>query len=158
MITALILILCANGTPVILGKLFSDRWFSTPVDHGYCLPDGYPLFGQTKTWRGLLGSVLATTLLALLLGVAWQHGLFIALLAMCGDLVSSFVKRRLGMASSQMALGLDQFPESGLPLLYARFTLDISWAEVLYGMLGFLLAELVLSRIFYALGIRKRPY
>ena len=37
-----------------------------------------------------------------------------------GDLFSSFVKRRLDLASSSMAIGLDHIPESFFPLLASR--------------------------------------
>ena len=53
----------------------------------------------------------------MVIGLPWNIGLVVAVWAMVGDCLSSFVKRRLKMPSSSMALGLDQIPESLLPLL-----------------------------------------
>jgi hypothetical protein len=44
-------------------------------------------------------------------------GLAFGLLALCGDLASSFVKRRMSMRSGYSAPLLDQLPESLLPLI-----------------------------------------
>jgi len=159
LITILVLILFANAAPVLLQTFFNNSWLATPIDHDYHFIDGKPLLGKTKTWRGLLGSLLLTTLLALALKITWTDGFMIALLAMSGDLSSSFIKRRMGLVSSKMAPGLDQFPESGFPLLYAsQIMMLFNLQEVLTGMLLFLLLELFLSRIFFYLGVRKRPY
>ena len=77
---------------------------------------------------------------------------------MLGDLLSSFCKRRLRMASSSMALGLDQIPEALLPLLLVADRLALSWAAIGWTVIGFIVLELVLSPIFFWLGIRNRPY
>jgi hypothetical protein len=78
--------------------------------------------------------------------------------AMLGDVLSSFTKRRLGKASSSMALGLDQIPESLLPLLAVMETFDLSGSAVAWTVVGFTVLELALSPIFYWLGVRNRPY
>jgi len=159
MVHILVLILCANAIPVLLRKIFIRSWLAHPIDNGFCLNDGHPLLGNSKTWRGLLGSLFFTPLVGMILGFSYFDSLLIAILAMFGDLLSSFIKRRMGLASSRMALFLDQFPESGFPLLYAsQVMMLISLKEVLVGMILFLLLELVLSRIFFYMGIRKRPY
>ena len=80
------------------------------------------------------------------------------LLAMCGDLVSSFVKRRLGMSPSSRALGLDQIPEALIPLWVFREDFGLSWASLVYTVAAFFILELVLSRILFKLRVRKQPY
>ena len=115
----LILLAMANGTPVLAKALLGDR-LARPLDGGAVFVDGRPLFGPTKTIRGILVSLVATPLTAWLIGLSWHLGVVVAALAIAGDLLSSFVKRRMGLASSSMALGLDQIPESLLPLLGAR--------------------------------------
>jgi CDP-2,3-bis-(O-geranylgeranyl)-sn-glycerol synthase len=82
----------------------------------------------------------------------------VGLTAMLGDLLSSFIKRRLGMASSSMALGLDQIPESLLPLLAVAETFELSGSTIAWTVAGFVVLELTLSPIFYWLGIRNQPY
>ena len=68
-------------------------------------------------------------------------------LAIADDLLSSFVKRWMGLASSSMAIGLDQIPKSLLPLLGARLFVPLSLLDVLGGMAIFFTDELILSRI-----------
>jgi hypothetical protein len=47
-----VLLTIANGFPVIGGKLF-DTQFSQPLDRGVVFVDGRPVFGQSKTIRGV---------------------------------------------------------------------------------------------------------
>ena len=77
---------------------------------------------------------------------------------MAGDLLSSFAKRRLGRPSSSQALGLDQVPESLLPLLACRVPLGLGWLDVAVLVGVFLVGELLVSRLLYRLHIRDRPY
>ena len=105
----LILLAVANGTPVLAKALLGDR-LARPLDGGAVFVDGRPLFGPTKTIRGILVSLVATPLAAWLIGLSWHLGVVVAALAIAGDLLSSFVKRRMGLASSSMAIGLDQIP------------------------------------------------
>jgi len=74
------------------------------------------LFGPSKTIRGILISVLITTASAPLIGLDLTIGAIVAGAAMAGDLFSSFVKRRLNFPPSSRALGLDQVPDSLLPM------------------------------------------
>lgn len=129
-----------------------------PVDLGFRLPDGNPLFGRAKTWRGVVGAVAATAVAAALFGYSLEAGALVAFYAVCGDICSSFIKRRLGMPPHSMAPLLDQVPESLFPAVMLKdlFGLDVESIIILVG--AFIIAELVLSFIFYKLGIRKKPY
>ena len=156
-IKLLFLLLVANGTPVIVSYLFGRR-MDYPLDACIEAFDGQPLLGPSKTVRGLLSAVAVTALAAPVLGLTWQSGALFGLLAMCGDLVSSFVKRRLGMPSSSRALGLDQIPEALIPLWVFREDFGLSWAGVACLVAAFFVLELVLSRILFKLHVRKQPY
>lgn len=153
----LLLLLVANGSPILARMLLGDR-LAMALDGGLRWRDGRPLLGPSKTWRGLCAAVCTTTLCAPLLGQRWQTGLLIGGLAMLGDALSSFVKRRLGIAPSGPAIGLDHVPESLLPLLGCRLTLGIGWAEILGLTVAFAAADLLLSRLLFRLGVRRHPY
>ena len=77
---------------------------------------------------------------------------------MAGDLLSSFVKRRLNFTPSSQALGLDQLPESLLPLLVCRNALSLTAVDIVLGVGIFFVGELVLSRILYRAHLRDEPY
>jgi len=144
----LILLAVANGTPVLAKKVLGDR-LARPLDGGTVFVDGRPLFGPAKTIRGIVLALLTTPLAAALMGLPWQLGALVAALAIAGDLFSSFVKRRMGLPSSSMAIGLDQIPESLVP---------VSFLDVIVGVAIFFAGELVLSRILFQLNLRDRPY
>lgn len=153
----LLLLLTANGSPIVARLMLGDR-LDRPLDGGRMMADGHPLLGPSKTLRGLVSAIVGTVAAAPLLGFSWQIGLLIAIFAMLGDIFSSFLKRRLGLASSAMALGLDQIPESLFPLVACRSLLDLSVSQVLLLTFVFMIAELLISRLLYQLGIRQHPY
>ncbi len=153
----LLLIIIANGTPILIRVLLNDS-FKLAVDFGQKLPDNKHLFGPSKTWRGIFAALSATAVAAWLLGYSVNTGLLVAVYAVLGDLLSSFIKRRLGMRPSSMAPLLDQVPESLFPAFMMKqvFNLDIS--SVILLVLIFIITELMLSHIFSKLGVRRRPY
>lgn len=153
----LFLLVIANGAPIVLHKLLGAR-AAWPVDGGRTLADGRPVLGPSKTWRGLVAAPLLTGPAALLVGWSWALGVGFGICAMLGDLVSSFIKRRLGLPSSAMALGLDQIPEALLPLLAVSSALNLDTAAIATLVLEFLVLELALSRLLFTLHIRNRPY
>jgi CDP-2,3-bis-(O-geranylgeranyl)-sn-glycerol synthase len=153
----LFLVTIANGSPLLAKWLMWDT-LSGPVDRDLRFTDGRPVFGRSKTIRGLLVSVVSTALAAQLTGLGWSRGALIAMMAMAGDLLSSFIKRRLGMEPSTMALGLDQIPESVFPALLAAQFVTLSITDVVAVGLLFLGGGLLVSRILYALKVRDRPY
>lgn len=153
----LFLLAAANGAPVLAKWLSGDR-FAFPVDGFVRFSDGQPIFGPTKTLRGLAASLLATSLGAELIGLSWRVGAVIAALAMCGDLISSFIKRRRGLKPSDQMLGLDQIPEALLPALFGVRAMGLSLPDVLVVVGLFFVAELAGSRLLFALNIKNRPY
>jgi len=157
LLQALCLIALANGTPLLVHRVLGRRW-AWPLDGGFTFVDGRPLLGASKTIRGVVLSVLATAAAAPLLDLSVGLGALVGSLAMAGDLISSFVKRRLGLAPSRQAIGLDQIPESLLPLLGCRYVLALDFGEIALGTAIFLVGELALSRLFYRLKLRERPY
>jgi CDP-2,3-bis-(O-geranylgeranyl)-sn-glycerol synthase len=142
----LLLVVAANAIPVVAKKLFGPA-MAWPLDGGITLSDGQPLLGASKTIRGVVLSVLLTPIVAMLVGLSWQVGLVVAVFAMAGDLASSFLKRRIGLRPSSQAIGLDQIPESLLPLLAARWFVPLTIVEALVGTALFLIGNLLASRL-----------
>jgi len=153
----LILLGVANGTPIIAKKLFGKH-LGDPLDGGLRWFDGRPLFGVSKTIRGLVLSIACTTLAAPLLGFDAVIGAGLAAASLLGDLASSFIKRRLAMPVHSQAPGIDQIPEALLPLLLLRDSLKLGYGDIALLIALFILLELLLSRILFKLHIRDRPY
>lgn len=157
MIQATALLVVANGAPVLVNKMLGKRW-AWPVDNGVILSDGHRLFGNTKTWRGLLSAVFFSILAAILSGLEPLTGALFGALAMSGDMLASFLKRRMGRTASSRARGLDTVPESLLPVLVLKELLALSLIDIVLIVAIFFLIEESVSPVLYRLHIRKRPY
>ena len=153
----LLLMMLANGAPIVAKKIFGPR-FSFPLDGGIIFFDGRPLFGPSKTIRGILVSVLITTASAPFIGLDLTIGAIVAGAAMAGDLFSSFVKRRLNVPPSSRALGLDQVPESLFPMLACSDALSLAIPDIALGVGVFFIGEIILSRLLYQIHVRDEPY
>lgn len=79
----------ANAAPVLCGG-------GKPIDGGRTWRDGRPLLGSHKTVRGTLSGIAVGTAVGLI-QLAPLRGLLLSIGAVSGDIIVSFVKRRLGM-------------------------------------------------------------
>lgn len=156
-IDALALLFVANGAPIVADCVCRSR-LAMPVDFGIVLSDGNPLFGASKTFRGIVLAVLASAGAAAALGYAASTGALFGTLAMSGDLFSSFAKRRFGLLPSAKAPILDQLPESLLPaaILAPLFELSLVGIAALVG--AFSLSAPRVAFLLHRAGVRRQPH
>lgn len=148
---ALLLVVVANSTPWLAGRLWGRE--SLPLDGGLTLWDGQRLFGDHKTWRGLAIGSVVTALVALLFGKSFWLGLGFGALSLVGDAFSSCVKRRLNLKPGSDVTGLDQLPEALLPTLIFASPLQLDWRGCVTVALTFML----LNRVLIGLRRRSKP-
>lgn len=153
----LTLLTLANGSPVVT-KWMLGSYLAQPLDGNIKFFDGRPLLGSSKTIRGVVASIVVTSASAPLLGLNVKIGFAVGAVAMAGDLLSSFLKRRLGLSPSSRATGLDQIPESLFPLLACRHALSLTAIDITAATVVFFVGEVVLSRVLFRLRLRDRPY
>jgi CDP-diglyceride synthetase len=153
----LVLLIAANGTPVIAKKMLPG-FLATPMDGHYVFFDGRAVFGSSKTIRGVLLAVSITFVLSPLIGLPWFVGGIVGTTAMAGDLFSSFIKRRIKLAPSAMALGLDQIPECLFPMFACKPLIDLTIIDIAVVVGAFVTCELVVSPLLFKLKIRDRPF
>ncbi len=146
-----------NGAPILMAK-FAGKRFDYPIDCNQLFFDGRPILGASKTFRGLIAALAISILIGSILALPLLTSLLFGALSMAGDMASSFIKRRLGLRPSAMALGLDQIPESLFPLVGCQVLLGIDAEQIFLIVLAFLFIELPLSRVLFWLKIRKTPY
>ena len=98
------------------------------------LCDGRPLFGWSKSIRGLLVSVVATSVCARRIGLGATIGFVVAVTAIAGDLLSSFIKQPGDRPRSV----------SGIAASAARRrqVLELTAADIIIGVAIFLSAKL----------------
>ena len=107
---------CANAAPVIFGG-------GKPMDFGKKFFDGKPFLGAHKTFRGFLAGIIVGTLVGLVQTLLYEQVLFeygsqfqysillgfmLSLGALTGDLVESFIKRRLNRSPGRSLPVADQ--------------------------------------------------
>jgi CDP-2,3-bis-(O-geranylgeranyl)-sn-glycerol synthase len=126
-ILALILHSLYYISPAYCANAFAIFGGGKPVDFGKSWR-GKRIFGDGKTWRGLIIGIIAGSLFGLLWHFLSQFpplsetyfvfdfritdpffGLYLSVGAMIGDLANSFLKRRLGLKRGAPFWGLDQW-------------------------------------------------
>ena len=94
---------CANAAPVIFGG-------GKPLDFGKFFFDGKPFLGSHKTFRGFFAGLIVGTLVGLVQTLIFENfliqyniqfhysillGFTLSLGALTGDIIESFIKRRI---------------------------------------------------------------
>lgn len=141
----------ANMVPPIAAKVW-PKW-ETPVDGGKMLW-GRRVLGDHKTIRGLVTGVVTAEIIFLLLRPAlpWYLGLVLGVGALGGDMLKSFFKRQLGVAS-----GLSWFPWDQIDWIVGTLVVAKLW-----GLLGtgevviLIIAGIGLHLLFKVLGFLLR--
>jgi CDP-diglyceride synthetase len=146
-----VLLGAANMAPWAAGHLLGRR-LAAPIDCGLTLRDGRRLFGDHKTWRGLVAALLTCAVAAAVLGYPVRCGIEFASLALAADAASSLLKRRLRLAPGAQCPGLDQIPEALLPLLVLSRPLGIGAGAAWLLTALFMLADLAATPL-----RRQRP-
>ena len=159
-----------NSAAAVLGG-------GTPIDFGKTFRDGRRIFGDGKTYRGFFGGVLSGILAGLVLiwatsafgltGLPQHTFLSVTLLAtgaLLGDLIKSFLKRRLGKDRGESWFLADQYDlvVGAFVLillfnpgwLFENITLPIAiWIVILT-----LLLHRIVNIIGYYIGVKEVPW
>ncbi len=112
----------------------------TPVDLGKTLKDGRRLFGDNKTWKGIIWGIVVGTLTGVILwylmdekkgifvNFPWYIGFFMSLGDHTADLMGAFIKRRLDIKPGGPLILYDQGSWMVIGLLFAwPFILPTPW-------------------------------
>jgi CDP-2,3-bis-(O-geranylgeranyl)-sn-glycerol synthase len=148
---------CANAMPVLVGG-------GLPVDFGKDLFDGKPIFGKNKTFRGFLVGLIVGTGVGLVESAIFDYpavfGVLLSLGALVGDLVGSFVKRRLGISPGGMLPVLDQvdFVLGAIVFSLPVFSGSLSWNLVLAVLILTPPIHLLTNVGAYKLGLKSNPW
>ncbi len=161
----------ANMAPVLAKFL---RLPATPIDLGKKL-NGQPIFGPHKTYRGLaLGGLAAVGTVYLQKRLyphtasislidystvnVWQLGLLQGFGALLGDLIKSFVKRRLGKTSGQSWVPFDQLDWIAGAAIFSSALISLSLAQVIIALLLFGALHPLVNLAGYGLRIKPNRF
>ena len=152
----------ANAVPVLLGG-------GAPLDFGAKWSDGRRVLGDTKTARGFVSGVAAGTLAGGLLVFAYPlemgataqlfSAFALALGALVGDAVGSFIKRRMDVGEGKPFL-LDQigFVIVGLVFAYPFASYFYSAEIVVFIVVLSYLLHIVTNGLANRLGLKAVPW
>ncbi len=166
----------ANSTPVIFGG-------GRPIDGGRLFRDGNRILGDGKTIRGFVVGVFFGSFTGLLQGLAAPYikpvmeeflvvtptmeivlfmSLPVAFLmsvgALVGDIIGSFVKRRVDVKSGGPSIMLDQL---GFIIMSLIFAYPVLRPEGIYAMILIVVTlgvHWISNAVGYVLGFKKNPW
>lgn len=164
----------ANMSPTFFQHRLN--FLNVPVDFGYTIARE-PLFGNHKTWRGLIMATLCGGLFFLLQQAAvthwsffrswspfditvlpWWFGFVFAGGAILGDLVKSFFKRRVQIPPGAMWFPFDQIDFLLGGALVASFFVIITlpmWVSIFaFGTI----AHIIVNHLGYWIGLKSSPW
>ncbi len=152
----------SNGAPVLFGG-------GAKIDFGKHFWDGKRVFGDSKTIRGFLSGVLCGIAAGAVVASVFDYlpwlsqgeklvlVFLVSLGAMLGDLLGSFVKRRLGIPPSHSYFLLDQLLFVVIALLLAIAYAPRIWSEIDgWLILGLLILTYFLHLSFNSLAHKLR--
>lgn len=159
----------SNATPVIASKIFRRR---TPMDFGRNFIDGRRILGDGKTYEGFITGFLAgfiigelTYYIVKLTGFNTELPNTLAVAFMCfmaliGDLIGAFIKRRLGLPRGAPAPLLDQLDFLLMSLL-ALWLIQPIVLRPIYVLIAVIITppiHLATNAIAYVLKLKKEPW
>ncbi|MDD6048360.1 MAG: CDP-2,3-bis-(O-geranylgeranyl)-sn-glycerol synthase [Methanobrevibacter ruminantium] len=156
----------------------------TPVDGGKECKDGRRLIGNGVTWKGFINGTILGTIVGGILGIIGSFygdlnvltsgvialpvygsiiggltlGFLMAFGALLGDLVGSFIKRRMGLQSGEPAPIMDQLDFVAGALILSLLVVKISWEFFIIIAVLTLILHLGSNMIAYLLGIKDVWY
>lgn len=143
--------------PAAFHKIFVKQKLNYPIDFGKNFFDGKRIFGNGKTWNGLILGIFVGTLVGylqqnLILGLALSSG------ALFGDLVKSFFKRRLGIERGKLWFPFDQIDFILGAFLFASFIIRINFIYLVILLIITPLLHLATNFIGFKLKLKKEPW
>lgn len=143
----------ANATPLIIVRS------GHPIDLNKKFIDGKPLLGPGKTIEGFFAGFISGTLTGLIQNPSnFMRAFTLSLGAMLGDLLGSFIKRRLSIGRGKPAPFLDQATFIIVALLLSSKFEQYTLGEMFTIILITIPIHLITNIIAYIIGIKRVPW
>lgn len=164
----------ANMAPVFANKIPGYNKWNTPLDFGATFR-GKRIFGDNKTWRGLIFGIIFATITLGLQVYAFNHfgwaediaininyfilpvyilGPLFAIGALGGDAIESFFKRQRGIKSGKSWFPFDQLDYIVGGLIASFFVIELTLEEYLAVIVVWFCLHIIFTFIGYAVGLR----
>lgn len=155
----------SNMAPVLANKIPGLNRWKTPLDFGREYR-GKRIFGQNKTWRGLLSGTLLSGIAGILIysqlelptsAPAFLIGAALGAGALLGDSIESFFKRQANVPSGDSWFPWDQSDYIIGGLLFSALFVQLQLGEYIAIFVVFFGLHLVVSYIGYLLKLKDKP-
>lgn len=160
----------ANSLPIFFSKYKLLEFFNKPVDFNYKLLN-QPLFGRTKTWRGFLIGIIGGIIVIYIqryfdkLSLFFKEisifdyqkenilliGFLLSFGALFGDLIKSFIKRRLQLAPGVRWWPWDLLDATIGSLIFISLVIKLDWSIIITSLIIGPLIHLIANFIGYQL-------
>ncbi len=155
----------ANITPPLLKKI---NFLNYPLHE--------KLFGNHKTYRGIVFAVIIGMLIFYLQQVLFQYdffknislinyneyslllGFLLAIGAMFGDLIESFIKRRLNILPGQRFIPWDQLDFVIGALILSYFIVPLSFIDIILILIISFILHIIFNHLGYYLKVNKNKW
>lgn len=156
----------ANAAPVIANKIpFLNHW-KTPMDFGRSYR-GIRIFGDNKTWRGLLFAILVAGITGYLqhsalnqlepLSGGFVVGALLGFGALYGDAIESFFKRQQGVPSGHSWFPFDQLDYIIGGILVSVPLQLFSAIQMVSIIVVYFMLHIMTAHLAYKIGLREKP-
>ena len=141
----------ANATPVLLGG-------GPPLDGGRTWVDDQPLFGDHKTIRGTFSGIIVGIALGIL-QMQPLRGVLLSVGAIGGDIVISFIKRRIKLKPGAMFPIADQMGFIVFAVLLVSLVQPSpTWERAVAILVATLPIHYLTNVIAWALKLKRNPW
>ncbi len=142
----------ANISPLFV------RWMPphTPVDFG-TMWKGKRIFGDHKTWRGIVVGILVGGIIAVLQERPMMHGVALAGGNFLGDLMGAFIKRRSNIPPGGKSIFIDSLPSPLLTLIAALVGgfLTLSFTQAIFVVTSIIPLHLLANKLWHTLKLKS---
>jgi CDP-2,3-bis-(O-geranylgeranyl)-sn-glycerol synthase len=165
----------ANLSPTLTSRIKALKFLYKPLDFGSEFRDKR-IFGDNKTWLGLIGGIIFGTITIYLQRYGFNHsewlrsisgkvdydqtkilllGPLMGFGALAGDAVESFFKRQIGIKPGRTWFPFDQIDYIVGGLLLSLPIIILNWSDYFYVLIVWVLIHILFSYIGYLIGFKK---
>lgn len=146
----------ANATPLLVIKLIKQ---GHPIDLNRNFIDEKPIFGPGKTIEGFFIGILIGTITGIIQDQSnILRAVTLSLGAMFGDLVGSFIKRRLNIRRGDPAPILDQLAFILGAIILSSYFENYEVKEAIMIVLITIPLHIFTNKLAYIFGLKKVPW
>ncbi|MEM1921318.1 MAG: CDP-archaeol synthase [Desulfurococcaceae archaeon] len=153
--------MATNASPLLIRGKYC-------IDFNKLFIDNKPLFGSNKTWDGFIIGIYMGFSVSIVISIYFNElsylviGLGSSIFALIGDLIGSFIKRRLGIPSGGLLPILDQLDFIiFVSIYYILINIVEFYSKPLYIMISciiVLILHVLTNNVAYYLGVKDKRW